>query len=585
MKKEHLILISGLLFLLILLGLTGVAGAAAPGPSKTAAQYRAEGCTVVELSDTDYEYNGFLALDKSVAFLKETSKGGISRSGNSFSLSGYTMTAAKNGEDTQYCILSGGKLYFGRRSSDSSGNTIILDEMQTLDAMALITGVNEHTDESARDPYMVLARYTLGAIIDWPFDIHFNQTIEGVPLDIEGTGRVFLDCWNDTTSNSTKHTIQMYTEVDLSRVGLSSDKKTSASIKIPIIKYEGIAPIVSLKFGLDDFKGSLAFGIKSHGGVEFVFYTTGGFPSDFDDWSISQDKDSGVDGEISTMNASGDVSAGFLLGNEGTALSIFSTGITFEAGVLVTGTPATERFDPADTKDEWHICDDCLREDIKLFFGPLTLDVIVMGWEFDWEVVKRHDGKSLGNYYYSNTFAEGGKGKCPHWAWHTPTTVESSDHHDFLKDVSVSYTPVPSHCDPYASGKTGDDGSVDLYMPPGDYTIKAEAQSPLDPEWKISDELKYTKNDGDPYGALLTLDIPINYVYFKNSQTGTATDWPEDIRFSPFYRQDIQLPDKVPVLPGRQFIEWNTKEDGTGTAYAPGTTLTLDDDLTLWAQW
>lgn len=585
MKKKHLIFISGLLFLFILLGLTGAAGAEAPGPSKSAAQYREEGCTVIELSDTVYGYEGFLALDKGVTYLKETVKGGISRSGNSFSLSGYTKTAANNGEDTQYCILSGGELYFGQRNSNSSGDTIILDEMQTLDAMAIITGVNEHTDESARESLMVLARYTLGAIINWPFDIHFNQTIEGVPLDIEGTGRVFLDCWNDTTSNSTKHTIQMYTEVDLSRVGLSSDKKTSASIKIPIIKYEKIVPIVSLKFGLDDFKGSLAFGIKSHGGVEFVFYTTGGAPSDFDDWSISQDKDSGVDGEISTMNASGDVSAGFLLGNEGTALTIFSTGITFEAGVLVTGTPATERFDPADTKDEWHICDDCLREDIKLFFGPLTLDVIVMGLEFDWEVVKRHDGKSLGNYYYSNTFAEGGKGKCPHWAWHTPTTVESSDHHDFLKDVSVSYTTVPSHCDPYASGKTGDDGSVDLYMPPGDYTIKAEAQSPLDPEWKISDELKYTKNDGDPYGALLTLDIPINYVYFKNSQTGTATDWPEDIRFSPFYRQDIQLPDKVPVLPGRQFIEWNTKEDGTGTAYAPGTTLTLDDDLTLWAQW
>jgi len=47
----------------------------------------------------------------------------------------------------------------------------------------------------------------------------------------------------------------------------------------------------------------------------------------------------------------------------------------------------------------------------------------------------------------------------------------------------------------------------------------------------------------------------------------------------------VQIPDTVPGLSGRVFTGWNTKEDGSGTSYAPGTGLILSDDLTLWAQW
>ena len=71
----------------------------------------------------------------------------------------------------------------------------------------------------------------------------------------------------------------------------------------------------------------------------------------------------------------------------------------------------------------------------------------------------------------------------------------------------------------------------------------------------------------------------------RNSQTGEAVNWPEDIVFMPFFSEDVQIPDNIPTLSGRVFTGWNTKEDGSGTSYAPGTKLTLKDDLTLWAQW
>ena len=36
---------------------------------------------------------------------------------------------------------------------------------------------------------------------------------------------------------------------------------------------------------------------------------------------------------------------------------------------------------------------------------------------------------------------------------------------------------------------------------------------------------------------------------------------------------------------GYLFLEWNTKADGTGTAYADGASVSLDSDITLYAQW
>ncbi len=43
--------------------------------------------------------------------------------------------------------------------------------------------------------------------------------------------------------------------------------------------------------------------------------------------------------------------------------------------------------------------------------------------------------------------------------------------------------------------------------------------------------------------------------------------------------------DQVPVRAGWTFEGWNTEPDGTGKAYAPGGTITLDADTVLYAQW
>lgn len=45
------------------------------------------------------------------------------------------------------------------------------------------------------------------------------------------------------------------------------------------------------------------------------------------------------------------------------------------------------------------------------------------------------------------------------------------------------------------------------------------------------------------------------------------------------------LPTDKPTLDGYVFLGWNTKPDGSGEKYSPGQSITLKEDLTLYAQW
>ena len=47
----------------------------------------------------------------------------------------------------------------------------------------------------------------------------------------------------------------------------------------------------------------------------------------------------------------------------------------------------------------------------------------------------------------------------------------------------------------------------------------------------------------------------------------------------------ITLPEDKPTLDGYVFLGWNTKPDGSGEKYTPGQSITLKEDLTLYAQW
>ena len=65
--------------------------------------------------------------------------------------------------------------------------------------------------------------------------------------------------------------------------------------------------------------------------------------------------------------------------------------------------------------------------------------------------------------YVSETFGDKNmRGKCPHKGYKINAEVVNEEG-DPLQKVDVSYKDVPSHFDPVASGKTGDDGKTTLY--------------------------------------------------------------------------------------------------------------------------
>jgi len=48
---------------------------------------------------------------------------------------------------------------------------------------------------------------------------------------------------------------------------------------------------------------------------------------------------------------------------------------------------------------------------------------------------------------------------------------------------------------------------------------------------------------------------------------------------------DLRLTTSKPINHGYHFIEWNTKSDGSGDSYLPGEFYTIDESVTLYAQW
>ena len=100
---------------------------------------------------------------------------------------------------------------------------------------------------------------------------------------------------------------------------------------------------------------------------------------------------------------------------------------------------------------------------------------------------------------------------------------------------------------------------------PRTMTFKAQWAKPEDVV-----HLRYHPNGGTPEGYYPSEE---GFAYKKNA---TAAVW------------DNTKPDGAVhfTRPGYKFIGWNTKEDGTGTAYAPDSTIQLTEPMTtLYAQW
>ena len=266
---------------------------------------------------------------------------------------------------------------------------------------------------------------------------------------------------------------------------------------------------------------------------------------------------------------------------------VIGIGASYKGGCVIEGETSKNHEYPGEP-DVWHACDDedCICGNAHIRFGPLSVEGLVFNWSTP--IPGAHtdptDLDPFKDYYVSRTFNDKNMdGKCPHKGYKINTEVQDTGGKK-IESATVSYTTVPDHFQPVSSAQTDKDGKATLYAPTGDYNVTAEVVSPHDHTAKISQTLPITK-DTTIQSLTFNLDVPVKHVYFKNSSSGDAKDWPADMAFQPFYSEQVKLPDNIPVMSGRQFVGWNTKKDGTGTFYNPGTTITAKDDVTLWAQW
>ena len=72
-------------------------------------------------------------------------------------------------------------------------------------------------------------------------------------------------------------------------------------------------------------------------------------------------------------------------------------------------------------------------------------------------------------------------------------------------------------------------------------------------------------------------------VHYDSNTTDTVTNMPNDqIKIADI---PLTIDANIPVRDGYTFVEWNTKPDGTGTAFNPSGTYAINANLDLYAQW
>ena len=581
--KKRLILSAGLILILLLL-LCQAASAAqtdTPQPAKSAAEWASEGYTVIDLDssafgpdETDGKLvSGYFVLRKDINYLKQKPGSVNAVNGNSFTLSGFQTMQTGIGENAKmYCFQSGNRFYFGHVDTEANG-AIVLKDMVSMNNCQYSPNV---------------APYTVGAWIDWRLE--FKAEIPGVPFFGDGYFQILLDhhsvdpgAWEPT-----EHTIEYYNGIHFDRIGVKAEDETTEDYDVGLFSFKHAVGVARLELSLIEFWGELSFDADALMGVEVLFKSYGPV---FWDWSaIPHPKNGLTINKVSRANSHGGLELSINVGPKVSAEWMLIQDLELDVsllGVYMTGSNYGHGYSLiGDGEYKWHVCVDCFQEKLTSVIGPLKCILDLVGFDpVDLIDIDPEDLEQFYQFYYSVDHEECGEGDCPYWAYPTHVYVTNQRDSKPLSAVEVSFRPHPWDCSPYDKGTTGSDGKVDLYMKPGeDYYVTAELESPLDPDWVISKERMMRKGEtADTFD--IALDIPEKTVFFKNTGSGEPADWPDDINFMPFFSKDVTLPNNVPTVSGRKFTGWNTKEDGSGKTYAPGTKLTLDDDLTLWAQW
>ena len=309
--------------------------------------------------------------------------------------------------------------------------------------------------------------------------------------------------------------------------------------------------------------------------------------------------------EVKEIIAEGDFELDVTLGPSIDAFGLFAVGCDLAAGIEVKaaltgdeggrGTSDVSNVRPVDPS-KWHVC-----KELSCLQGEIDVLVKVEAWV---QIAKSVYSASYdfarqkyGDFHYSFTFDEFALEKCKRYLYLVEVKVVEEGTTKPMQDVTVEYTPLMDLSDrrgeDYIKGKTDEKGTIDLYMPEGEVKITATSwQDNLDPEpgGKVHNTVAYVVSpDGGTFIHQVEIPLPLYHymelVYFEENANGeTVENMP-----NPFWVEEKHtgtIPNEVPRRVNWHFVEWNTKEDGSGERYFPGRDIPVrDKNIQLFAIW
>lgn len=311
---------------------------------------------------------------------------------------------------------------------------------------------------------------------------------------------------------------------------------------------------------------------------------------------------------VEEITAEGDFEVDITFGPSIDLLSVAGLGCDIAEGICVsaelTGDEGGRDPNPLlevkpNNPNVWHVCKElsCLQGEIDML-GKLEAWFQLAGhvWSVDYELFR----VKISDFHYSFTFKEFKMELCQHYLYQVAVRVLEEGSKKPMEGVTVTYTEVPPYSDrrgkAYIEGVTDKDGYVHLYMPAADDPEKDNVQitatswqgDPDDPQQKVKKTVEYlVKETGQEQQTEIELPLYhyMELVYFEeNAGNDTVENMPQ-----PFWVEQYQtgnIPNEVPRRVNWHFVEWNTKEDGSGERYFPGEDIPVrDKNIQLFAIW
>ena len=443
--------------------------------------------------------------------------------------------------------------------------------------------------------------YKVGLTIDKT--VHFSQNIDiGSPIgNVEFSGTLSGDFHIKASCGLTSVSVESWVDYNLLDAVLELDENFSQEIPIAKIPIAGV-PGVGLEIGV-------GLGIFAEGNTQIDFSLTGGRAGFKAEGSLfkkpnfqSQAKQASID--VKQIIADGDVEVNLTLGPSIDLLSVFGTGCDAAEGIAITAELKGDEGGRGEEFSEdgllpinpnrWHVCKElsCLQGEIDAL---AKLEVWAQACGHVWSASYNLFDQKLSDFHYSFTFDEFELKPCSHYLNLVDVLVRDTADTP-MENVTVTYTDVPLYADrkglAYIRGTTDEDGYVHLYMPEGDVKITATSwqKDPDDPsgEAYVKKTVDY-KVAANGHSQEAVLEIPLYHyvvpVYFEeNAKNESVENMPNAFWVEENHTGTI--PNEVPRRVNWHFVEWNTKEDGSGERYFPGDEITVvDENIQLYAHW